>query len=402
VDIAHPALRPPSAHGFLASANEASMPSLFLLPLSAWKLPSLEVGGATRSPPLTGVGPDWSMAVWTVLSLAVALLGYDRLCGRQLIRVVQMAASGARSFELLAQRASALWVSAAVPFGLGAGLAGVLVALRRGLSPLLDVMPETLAFSILALAGTALFTVATLLVSVWRNDPTQVLVTLVLIWVGSVVVIPSSAAILATRLEPVPSELEVARQLEQIGFSVNEVDGSSDWRPWSWAEVDGFAAERHSARIQSERYELQADLIHSHVERRLARAEAARQGSYLSPVALLEDLGERLLGAGIYRQQELLEQVAGFEERLRSWAAREDLSDSRSPHLHFFPGYMSRQHPDPGEVPRFAFEEPGLARGVRLALPQLALLFGVSIVLGCLLLWAFAIRLENPTELEGT
>ncbi|MEM8930579.1 MAG: ABC transporter permease subunit [Acidobacteriota bacterium] len=396
-DLDHPALRPPSGISFLANGGERTMPAQYMMAISTWQLPTLDAPSSLLhlppSPP-----PDWSAVVWVVLSLSAFLLGYDTLCGRRLERLVLMQALGARRWSLLRARWAALWLAVVVPLVVGAGLGlGVLAVLDVPTAMAWSAAP-IVAFLLLALVGLGFFTGLALTVSAWLGDANQALVTLVLVWVASVVVVPSAAAILVLRLDPVPPERDVWVAVEDIRRQVEAIEGSSDWRPGQWARADDFAVERRSARLQVERHRRQLVLLRDFLDRQLDQAATARRVAYLSPVTLLEDIAERLVGAGLYRQRDFVDQAQRFEARLLDWVARLDRDDPDSPRLHFFPRYLSQQTIDPEDLPRFIFVEPSLATGWRRATEPVALFAGLCLLLLISLRLAFERRLSNSTD----
>lgn len=385
-EVRHPALRPPWRLAFAVDGGQAATPDVYeqaLSPLVAPELRRAERGNDR----LPGSAPlDWMFAIRVVLSLAAFLLGHDAICGERQAGTLKLLMSHPiPRWQMLTAKLAALWGCLAVPFLAGAALSGALV-FALGKVPLSagDLAKAGLVV-LLGLWAAAFFALVALAVSAAARTSSTSLSVLALLWVGAVVAVPALGHLLAHRLAPLPADAEVGRRLAAVQQRIarDHAGHEGRWRIPEWAAADGYAWERASARAETERRRLQDEVRWSMIGRMLEQARTARALASVSPALLIQDLGERLTGSGVWRDQAFLAQARAYRAVLEERVRKLDQADPASPHILFFQGYLSKRTVPPGTLPPFTFREVPVAHALANAGPSLALLlFETFLLLG--------------------
>ena len=376
VDVLHPALKAPWRLTAVVDGGQAVTPDTHLQAPSALIAPELRStrGDSGLLPPAEPI--DWMFAIRIVLSIGAFLLCHDAICGeRRSERLRLLLSCPVPRWKLLAGKFLAAWACLALPLIAGAALS---LALATGLGGLrltsTDLVKAGLVL-VLGLWAAAFFILAALLVSSLTRDPSTSLGVLALLWITSAVVIPALALLLAHGLRPVPAEGEIARLTAEASARIDREFGGLQgrWRRPEWAEADGYAWEKISARAENQRAALRDRIQREELDRKLEQARLADDFAAVSPLSLVQQTAERLTGAGRWREHAFLDQAEAFHSRLAERVRALDAADPASPHLLFFRGYMSHRQIQPDDLPRFAFRERSVREGLTAAGPALLL-----------------------------
>jgi len=228
-----------------------------------------------------------------------------------------------------------------------------------------------------------------------RNSATS-LVVLVMTWTVLVVVIPQTSYLIATRVvESVGLYWERLEDYKKDYRASLEREGVAPRQP-ELARTDNYDLEkRYASRMRDMEGEL--DRMTREVDRQNIRQfEVARGVNLLSPGFAYQYAVESLLGSGIYRYRNFLDQAYQYRTALREFIRGRDAADADSPHVLYLADFMSDKPIDPDDIPRFK-EEP---------LPFADGLAGASVPITILMLEAaiaffFALRAFNRAELSG-
>ncbi len=391
-EMLHPAMRPPWRLALAVDGGQAGTPNIYSLALSAlvtprlWRLHS----GNYRLPDAEPL--DWMFVIRVVLPLCAVLLGYSAVCGERRAGTLQLLLSyPVSSRKVFLGKFLALWSCLATPFTAGAFLS-LLIAAGLGIPFQAQDLTKALAVALLGLWAAAFFVLVTLLVSSLAGDSSTSLSILAWLWVTAVIVVPAVSGLLAHPLRPIPSEEESGREMRLIDQRIaHEYAGrEGHWRPPEWASADGFAWEWASAEAENRRSAQQEEVRRRILRRKLGQARLARALASLSPAYLIEDLAERLTGAGLWRDQSFLEQAWVFRSVLASRLRSLDARDPDSPHILFFSGYLSQRPLAPDAIGRFAFRERAVRQGLAGARAVLALFAVETLTLAAAALYSFS------------
>lgn len=374
-EVRHPAFKPPWRLALVVDGGQTATPDVHAQALSALAYPETLRAAGDRLP---GAAPvDWMFAIRIILSMGAFLLCFGAVCGERQTGTLKLLFSyPLPRWKLLAGRFLAAWACLAIPFLAGA-LASLLLSTSLGdFRPTEGALARAALGMLLGLWAAAFFVLVALLVSSLTRNPSTSLGALALVWVTAVVVVPALSVLIARGLRPLPSNAEVDRQLIEAQLRAErEFKGEgARWRPVRWAAADGYAWEKVSARAHNRRAAIQDEVRRQVLDQKLRQAYLARTLASLSPPSLIEDIAERLLGAGLERDRAFFEQTRAYRADLEERVRRLDAADPASPHILYFRRYLSQRPLAADALPRFAFREPALREGFRSArLPLLAL-----------------------------
>mgnify|MGYP006915973657 CR=1 FL=1 len=117
----------------------------------------------------------------------------------------------------------------------------------------------------------------------------------------------------------------------------------------------------------------------------------------LSPGFAFQYSVEALLGTGIQRYQNFVEEGWKYREAVREFLRVRDAADTNSPHVLFVAEFMSNEPLDSHLIPRFQLGPVSFADGLAAAGVPLTVLF-----LEGALAFFFALGAFNRTELSAT
>jgi len=380
VDILHPAIKPPWRLAFLAEGQERRTPNVYRQALSAWQVPVFESRHRGHARGHDAESLDWTFVMRTVLSLAAFLLGYDALCGPRQRRLLELTlAQAVERWQVLTAKLIAIWSCLALPFVCGACLSLATLTLFGGLRLTPGELAKVALVGGLGLWATVLFVAVALVVSAHSREANRSLTALALIWVTAVVVIPAASGLVVPLVRPLN---ETGRQPAEVPRREGELppNATSDWRPPEWARHDDYALERRSARARNQQFAVEEAERQQRVAAQLEQAELARRLASVSPMHLVTEAAERLAGSGHARDHRFVEQAWAFREVLAAYVRRLDRGDPESPHIDFFPRYLSNRPVDVATVPCFTFTELSWPAGARLAAGPLAVLAALTLV----------------------
>jgi ABC-2 family transporter protein len=392
LDFKHPVVKPPWKLALLSDGRQRWAPEVYLSTLNVWIDPEL-ARHRDAKPGLDAREPlDWAFVIRVVLSMAAFLLGYDAVCGHRQRAALKMVLSyPVFRWQVVAAKLLAVWAAVAAPFVLGAAASLLLLSAYGGLRFSAAELAKAGLVLGLGLWASAFFAALAVWVSMRARDPARSLAILALLWVTAVVVVPGAGGLLAQAVRPLPTDQEVTRALLEIRTEVEaENGGPGSFRRRGDATPSDYPAMRRTAVIQNQRYRRQEQARRRRIRDELAQVELARDLASVSPMFLVQDLAERLVGSGLARDRGFVEQAWSFGDRLAARVRELDDMDPESPRLwqdlelvdaqglyaRFLPNHVSERPVGLADLPRFTFRERSPGEGLRAALPCIAL-FGL-------------------------
>ena len=340
---------------------------------------------------------DWTVIVRYLLSFLCIVLSYNAISGELEGGTLRLALANSLSrAQFLIGKFLAHLVILVVALVLGSLVSLAILALNQVLELNWFVARCYLFFLGGAVVYIALFLLLGIGVSTVARNSATALVVLVMTWTVLVVVIPQTSYLIATRVvESVGLYWERLEDYENDYRASLEREGVAPRQP-ELARTDNYDLEKHYAsRMRDMEGEL--DRMTREVDRQNIRQfEVARGVNLLSPGFAYQYAVESLLGSGIYRYRNFLDQAYQYRTALREFIRGRDAADADSPHVLYLADFMSDKPIDPDDIPRFK-EEP---------LPFADGLAGASVPITILMLEAaiaffFALRAFNRTELSG-
>ena len=361
--IPHPAVKKPWKLAFLVEGGQPSGANVYLQPLSPWSLPEVESwhdGGRVGSTePL-----DWLFVIRVILSLLAFVLGYDAFCGERQRSALRMILSyPVARWQVFGSKLVAIWACLAGPFVLGGAVSLLILSVYGDMQFSAMEWGKIGLVLILGLWASGVFVLMALAVSALSRQASRSLALLALVWVAAVVVIPAASGVAVHAIQPLLAGSAADQQMKSAKEEA-EVEGPGTWRSWELAKDSDYLKERHATETQYERYRSQETLRRQLIVSQLDQIDRSRRLAAVSPMALVQDLAERLVGTGPYRDRDFFEQAWEFRDDLEKQVKALDNADPESPHLHFVQGYMSQERFNPETVPKFKLVEVGLSEGL--------------------------------------
>jgi ABC-type transport system involved in multi-copper enzyme maturation permease subunit len=394
VDVLHPAIKRPWRLALVVEGGQTTTLDLYKQALNPQVQPEIR-RVRTSNYRLPSREPlHWLFVVCYVLPLAAFLFGFDAVCGEQRAgRLKFLLSYPLPRSHVLVGKFLALWVGLAAPFLVGAVLSLLLAGAGAGRIPLSgEDLAKASLVALLCLWAIAFFVVVALFVSALSRDAATSLSILAWLWVLGVIVGPAVSGLLAHRLLPIRSQVDLEQRMKSIDREIADsyVGREGQWRRPREAAADDFAWERVSAQAEDLRFARKNEVRRQILERQIEQARLARHLASFSPVSLIEEIAERLTGSGVERDESFLAQATSFRARLAERVRALDAADRASPHILFFKDYLSARPLPAGALPPFVFAEQPLSRGLAAARRELALfaLETVVLALGCVLFFS--------------
>ena len=241
---------------------------------------------------------------------------------------------------------------------------------------------------LIAFSYTGIFVGLGLMVSAGTREPRVSLVVLLLIWVATVVFMPSTLGTLSTKwMPPVQTidQFHASREaaLDQINADYNDrlnaikEKKSANLNLLSLSELQKlFETSPEAAKAEAEKLTaawetegdeelaLKAELVKGDVETRerfnreyldaqIAQVQRARVVTRFSPAAIVQYALESIAGTGFNRHLQYLEHVHRYREQFRQFIVEADRSDIQSRHLIGIPEGMSEKPIASEALPKF-------------------------------------------------
>lgn len=396
----YPVFKPPWKLAVLSAGRQRWTPDLYRSTLSVYLYPEL-TRHRDAEPGLAREPLDWAFVIRVILSMAAFALGYDAICGKKQRAILEMVLSyPVFRWQVVTAKLVAVWACVAAPFVFGAIISLLILAAFGGIRFSAAELVKSGLLILIGLWACAFFAAVALWVSLRAREPPRSLAVLVLLWVTAVVAIPGAGGLLAQTVLPLPTDQEITRRILAVSRAVEKQRGGpGGLRDPANVAAGGHVTERATAATQNLRYRLQEVERRQRVRDELAQVELAHGLSSASPMFLIQDLAERLVGSGPSRDRGFVEQAWDFGDSLAARTVVLDDEDPESPRLwegferqgpvRLLPGFAARRPVAPGDLPDFVFRERSLREGLRAAAPRV-LLFALFTAVVLILLRAAA------------
>ncbi len=338
---------------------------------------------------------DWTMIVRFVLSFLCIVLAYDAVSREFEAGTLRVALANplSRAHFLAGKFLAHLAVLMA------AVLIGTLISLLcLSLNETFDLNARILQGYGLFLLGTVLYLAIFLFLSIgvsalMRNSSSSI-VLLVLIWAIFIVIIPQTSSLIGEQIVEPANPDQIWDYMDEVWDSLGE-EGLV-MRGRGQGRHDNYAQERRYAERLRAAEKEQAQLARQVEEQLRRQYRAAKAVNLLSPGYAFQYTIEGFLGTGVVRRDLAFERAWQYRDTLREFLRARDAADPDSPHIYFFPGYMSNKSLNPDHIPRLELKRPTLKEGLEAEITPIVILVleaGLSFFLA---LWAF-----NRVEIAG-
>ena len=340
---------------------------------------------------------DWTFIVRLILSFLCIVLAYDGISGEAERGTLHLLLANpiSRVHVLLAKYVADLAVLVSA-FLTGSAFSIGILSLTGALELTLGLV---WGYS-LYLMGTVLYLTMFLLfalgVSALTRSSISSLVMLALSWAVLTVVLPQSSYLVAVRSVALPPVWNSEQWEYRNAVRLSLRDDGLIARSRERAAEDGFVTEQRRARILRTAERDQFRIGERSLDRKVERYRVARAINLLSPAYAFQYTVEALLGTGLAKRQSFIRQAFDYRQTLRAFLRDQDAADADSPHILFFPDYMSLRVLDTKNLSRFVERPLSPREGLAFSVAPL-----VVLLLEALAAFLFALWTINRVDSTG-
>ena len=318
---------------------------------------------------------DWVLIVRVVISFLCVVLAYDTVSREVEAGTLQLVLSNPVSrATYLAGKYLAHLTTVMLSVLVGSLVSLVVLAQSGRLAVGHDLIVHLALFLVGVAMYATLFIFLAMGVSALVRSSASSSVVLVLLWAISVVIIPQMSALIGLQAADV-SYASWRKAYDYYGEAEQALaDRGLTFRGVSVGAVDGYAQERQVARHLREA-EQEQERIYREIGRKQAQQwRIARTINLLSPGYAFQYGVEAVLGVGVVHRDALEEQNWAYRKELREFFYQTDDADPDSPHIRFFPNYMSKAPIDHRQIPRYRERRLTVVEGVQAGAAPLLIL----------------------------
>ncbi len=333
---------------------------------------------------------DWSFAIGVLGTFLAVVLSFNALSGEKEEGTLKLLlANRVSRTSVITAKFLSLSVSVFFPVLVGAVLSLSIVTIITGAAfSLQEIMRMcfTLCLGFFLLVA---FISMGLFISAVMHNSTKSLVVLLMVWVVSVIIIPSLGRLLAENIASVTPASEVDRRLgELLGEALEEYSGRDishapreilpvDDSEFLWDEM----MDKVESRVQG--------ILDGNQRGKMKQMRSMVSMTSTSPVFLFDKAASDMVGAGLLEDEYFVLDVRNHREELLEFLRSEDRQDPDSPHILFRKWYMSYKPVDPAAVPRYTGSEVPLDFSLRRGLTGAIGLAAWAVIMFVLAIVAF-------------
>jgi ABC-type transport system involved in multi-copper enzyme maturation permease subunit len=380
--------RTPKMLTLCAEGHEESIPNCFRFNAFSCEYP--EVRSRTNVLLSRLYEVDWTFITSVFLSFSALICAYNSCCGERENGTLRlMLASPLPRYEVLLGKYVALLFMVGVPFLLGILINLVIVLLSRSVVVGAGEWLRIFSIVVLSFLYLSVFVLLGLFVSSSTSRSASSMVTLLFLWVGMVIVIPSFGTIVAKRFRRVPTQTEMQRRITEHReqwfrsliageYGTNAANASSDME-----QCNPPARARAYTALTDERNRM----VDEHLNQMVAQVTFGQLFTRISPTEIYRQACETIAGTGIQRFAELRRQVKRYQIELAEYVRGADAKDPASLHLLYDEIYtasawktISHNAVNSETVPKFREQDMPLGQSLQSAIWDIGLLILFNLV----------------------
>lgn len=333
---------------------------------------------------------DWGFAFGVLATFLAVVMSFNALSGEKEEGTLKLLLTNRVSrTTVLAAKHLALTVSILFPLVIGAlfSTAVMTVVTRSAFSA--DQLVRMFLVLCSGILLVVVFVSMGLFVSALTHNSTKSLVVLLLIWVVSVIIVPSLGRLLAENAGSVVTVPEVERRIDELlGEALEEYSGRDiSHAPREVLPVDESEIlwDEMMDKVESRAQEV----LDNNLRAKLTQVRVMERFMSISPCAVFTKSASDFVGTGLLEDIHFVQDVRNHREEFLEFLRAEDAQDPDSPHILYRKWYMSYKPVDPGAVPRYTGEVVPLDDSAREGLRGAAILAAWAVVVFVLAQVAF-------------
>jgi ABC-type transport system involved in multi-copper enzyme maturation permease subunit len=333
---------------------------------------------------------DWVFIVSLFLSFAALIFAYNSSCGEKEKGTLRLILAGPMPrHEVLLGKYLSLMFMVGVPMLLGILINLIIVTSSKDMTFGGCEWAKIFSIIILSLLYISIFVLLGMFISSRTSRSVSSIVILLFIWVGMVILVPSSGRIVAKTLRKVPTQAEMQRRVTEM---------KEQWLENLMAGEYGQNAGNTSRNIKecdppgrcnayTTLTEQNNSIIDGHMNQIINQVAIGRQYTRISPTEIYRQACETIAGIGIGRFSELRHQISRYQADLKDYVRGRDAGDPNSLHLLYDEMYtanlwrtISHMPVDFDTVPKFQEQDLALGQSLKLAIWDIGLLVLFNLV----------------------
>lgn len=380
--------RKPQPLGLCAEGFEQSLPDLCKVNAFTAELPKTEGQANFALPHFSHV--DWVLIISLILSFTALVLTYNSICGEKEAGTLRLTlANTIPRHKVLLGKYAGTMITLAIPLIIGMLVSliiiisskDVIIDVSGWLKILISVLVSLLYLSIFVLLG--------MFVSSSTGHSANAMAILLLVWVLSVILLPSFSRIIFDVIYEESTEQEMQRRLKEAREEIwdNHERYGKNAGSMSNNLSDPMNNPPARARLQNAVIDTTNQLLQEHHNKWLEQALVRRNFACLSPAVIYQRACEAIAGTGINRSADLYRQVKRYGADLKEFIRSRDLEDPESLHLigpernmAYSWRAISHNPVDFDSVPKFQERDLALGESLKLAIWDIGLLLLFNLV----------------------
>jgi ABC-type transport system involved in multi-copper enzyme maturation permease subunit len=327
---------------------------------------------------------DWVFIVSMFLSFGALVFAHDSLSGEKEAGTLALLLAGSvPRYEVLLAKYIAIMLTLGIPMLVGILVNLLIVTRSSAVAIHAGEWLKVLAIVLMSFLYLSVFVLLGMFVSSWAKRSVISMVILLFLWVGLVIVVPSSGRTIAQAFRTVPTQAELQREInDAMGRLWNDCVAGKYGEKAGTATPDVNECDPPGrARFRNDATEQRNRMIDEHVNRMIAQVAVGRQFTRLSPAEIFRQACETVAGTGIQHFSQLCRQTTRYQNDFREYIRSRDSEDPASLHLLSDDGYaagawktISHKSVDFDTVPRFQEQDLALGQSLKLATWDIGLL----------------------------
>jgi len=315
---------------FIDDAKERYLPNA--ITFSAWNVFSFQNKSGSANPFLSKFDElTWSFIVALIVSFIVLLFTFDAVSGEKELKTLALSFSNSvsRGTLLLGKSLSAVLSAMAIVIT-GVLISLLIILLLGGGNMTAALAGEVAGFLIITALLVATFAAFGLLSSVATPNSNISLLLALSFWLAFVVIIPNSSTFIARNLFPIQSSESIQKRVDA---ALSDLDKNAP--PGSWMENDSMPflpQHKLRANLQMKYLDAEKAIRDNNYQAMFGQFARTRLATAVSPVSLLEDMAEAVVGGGYVRFRTVWSDMHVYQSQFLNFFKTVDAVDKDSPH----------------------------------------------------------------------
>jgi len=379
--------RKPQPLAICAEGEEKALPNFYEVNTFTTELPITKGQANFALPQFSSV--DWGLIISLILSFAALVFTYDSFCGEKEAGTLRlMLANTIPRYEVLLGKYAGTMITLAIPMMIGMLVSLIIIIPSKDVAIDAGEWLKILVLILVSLLYLSIFVLLGLFVSSRTGHSANSMAILLLVWVMSVILLPSLCRIVFDVTCEEPTEQELQRRLKE---SRNEIwDNSARYGKNAGSMSNNLSDPMNNpparARLQNAVVDVTNQLLQEHHNKWLEQALARRNFACLSPAVIYQRTCEAIGGTVINRCADLYKQVKRYGIDLKEFIRSTDLEDPQSLHL-IGPEHnmakswraISHNPVDFDSVPKFQERTMTIGQSLKLAIWDVGLLMLINL-----------------------